>query len=455
MLRATLLAACLILALPAAAQAQPTMSPSPAGFADLADRLSPAVVNIAVTQGEDATLDFPGGAPLERFNGARPGAATSSGSGFFIAANGTVVTNNHVVEGARAIEVLLSDGTRLPARLIGRDPATDLAVLGVEGRGRTFAFVRWGDSDRVRVGDWAMAIGNPFGLGGTVTVGIVSARNRDLQTGRFDDFLQTDAAINRGNSGGPLFNARGEVVGVNSAILSPTGASVGVGFAVPANLARQVVDQLVRTGSVARGFIGVRVQPLTPDLAAGMEAQTGALLASVASGGPAARAGLRAGDIVVRFDGKPVPDARSLSRFVAEARVGARAAVEAIRQGRPVRLTVTVEALADMAPSQAAVPTTPEAAAVLGLALRGLSGRDRAQARLPADAVGILVEGVDRFGPAGAQLRAGDVILEAGFAVVRSPAQLRAIVEAARSRNRPVVLRIWRNGDATYRAIRP
>lgn len=455
MLRATVLAATLLLAAPAVAQAPPAAAPSPAGFADLADRLSPAVVNIAVTQGDDATLDFPGGSPLERFNGAQPGAPTSSGSGFFISAEGVVVTNNHVVEGARAIEVLLADGTRLPARLIGRDPATDLAVIGVSGRGRTFPFVRWGDSDRVRVGDWAMAIGNPFGLGGTVTVGIVSARNRDLQTGRFDDFLQTDAAINRGNSGGPLFNARGEVVGVNSAILSPTGASVGVGFAVPANLARRVVEQLARSGSVARGFIGVRVQPLTPELAAGLDAQGGALLASVAPGGPAARAGLRAGDVVVRFDGKPVPDARSLSRLVAEARIGVRAAVEAVRRGQPVRLTVTVEALTDMAPSQAMVAVTPDAAAVLGLAVRGLSARDRAQARLPADTAGVLVEGVDRFGPSGAQMRAGDVILEAGFEVVRSPAQLRAIVEAARTRNRPVVLRIWRNGDATYRAIRP
>ena len=455
MLRVLAFAATLALTTPAFAQVPPSQTATPSGFADLADRLSPAVVNIAVTQGADASLDFPAGTPLERFNGARPGAATSSGSGFFISAEGTVVTNNHVVEGAQAIEIILSDGARLPARLIGRDPATDLAVLGVSGRGRTFPFVRWGDSDRVRVGDWAMAIGNPFGLGGTVTVGIVSARNRDLQTGRFDDFLQTDAAINRGNSGGPLFNARGEVVGVNSAILSPTGASVGVGFAVPANLARRVVDQLARTGSVARGFIGVRVQPLTPDLAAGLDAPGGALLASVAPRGPAARAGLRAGDVVVRFDGKPVPDARTLSRLVAEARIGAVAAVEAVRRGQPVRLSVTVEALTDMAPSQAVVVATPEAASVLGLALRGLTARDRAQARLPAQTVGVMVEGVDRFGPAGAQLRTGDVILEASFEAVRTPAQLRAIVEAAKIRNRPVVMRIWRNGDATYRALRP
>lgn len=456
MLRALAFAVLVVLAPPAVAQTTaPGPVAAPPGFADLADRLSPAVVNIAVSQGEAAELDFPGGSPLQRFNGARPGAATSSGSGFFISAEGLVVTNNHVVEGAQAIEIIEANGARLPARLVGRDPATDLAVLSVARPGRSFPFVRWGDSDRVRVGDWAMAIGNPFGLGGTVTIGIVSARNRDLQTGRFDDFIQTDAAINRGNSGGPLFNARGEVVGVNSAILSPTGASVGVGFAVPANLARRVVEQLGRSGSVARGFIGVRVQPLTPELAAGLETAGGALLSSVAPRGPAAQAGLRSGDVVVRFDGKPVTDARTLSRLVAEARIGARVAVEAVRRGQPVRVTVGVEALADLAPSQAVVPTTPEATAVLGLALRGLSARDRALARLPADAAGVLVEGVDRFGPAGAQLRAGDVILEAGFETLRSPAQLRALVEAARARGRPLVLRVWRDGDATYRAIRP
>ncbi len=269
------------------------------GFADLAETLSPAVVNIATTQrveGVDDLPRFPPGSPLERFNeGLSEGGAqiTSLGSGFIVSADGVVVTNNHVIEAADAIEVILQNGQRFQAIVVGRDPATDIAVLRVQSR-QPLPFVRFGDSDHARVGDIVLAIGNPFGLGGSLSVGVVSARNRGIGAGRYDDFIQTDAAINRGNSGGPLFSTDGEVIGVNTAIVSPSGTSVGVGFATPTSIVRPVVDQILRYGETRRGWLGVRLANLSDEASvrAGYDGEGGAVVTRITPNGPAAAAGL-------------------------------------------------------------------------------------------------------------------------------------------------------------------
>ncbi len=289
-----ILSAIAILALAAPALAQSRLPAQ--GFADLNDRLSPAVVNIATCQrveGVDDLPRFPPGSPMERLNeGLGEGGAqiTSLGSGFIISPDGVVVTNNHVIESADAIEVILQNGQRLEATVVGRDPATDIAVLRVHARA-PLPYVQMGDSDTARVGDIVLAIGNPFGLGGSLSVGVVSARNRNIDAGRYDDFIQTDAAINRGNSGGPLFNTDGEVIGVNTAIVSPTGASVGVGFATPTSIVRPVVDQIIRFGETRRGWLGVRLANLTRAAAdrAGYEGSNGAVVTRITPNGPAAR----------------------------------------------------------------------------------------------------------------------------------------------------------------------
>ena len=308
-----ILSAIAVFALAAPALAQSRLPAE--GFADLNDRLSPAVVNIATSQrvqGVDDLPRFPPGSPMERLNeGLGEGGAqiTSLGSGFIISPDGVVVTNNHVIESADAIEVILQNGQHLEATVVGRDPATDIAVLRVHARA-PLPYVEMGDSDSARVGDIVLAIGNPFGLGGSLSVGVVSARNRNIDAGRYDDFIQTDAAINRGNSGGPLFNTDGEVIGVNTAIVSPTGASVGVGFATPTSIVAPVVDQIVRFGETRRGWLGVRLANVTRAVAdrAGYEGSNGAAVTRITPNGPAARAGLQTGDIVLRFNGRDIPD---------------------------------------------------------------------------------------------------------------------------------------------------
>jgi serine protease Do len=438
----------------------------PEGFADLVEQLTPAVVNIATTQrvdGLDGAPRFPRGSPLEQFNdelGEGP-EVTSLGSGFLISADGLVVTNDHVVASADTIEVILQSGEQLPARIVGRDPATDLAVLQVSAN-RALPFVAWGDSDGARVGDLVIAIGNPFGLGGTVTLGIISARNRNIEAGRFDDFIQTDAAINRGNSGGPLFNMRGQVIGVNTAIVSPTGGSVGVGFATPASLASTVVDQLRRFGETRRGWLGVTLTNLTPEVAqrAGLSAARGAVVSNVNPGSPAARAGLRQGDIVVRFDGRQPTDWRSLSRMIAETEIGRTVSIDILRGGRPQTVAVEIGRLRQEAIAAGEGPSglgaRPSARArVMGMNLIELSPALRGEYGVGEGVEGVLIVSVDPGSDAAGKVRPGDVIVEMGFEEIASIDAARAVGERAEAAGRPLIVRISRGGDLTVRAIRP
>ncbi len=307
-------------------------------LADMVQAVGPAVVQIDVRPDSRTTDSFGGWG--ER---APAPARAATGSGFVIDPAGIIVTNNHVVDGATTVMVKFSDGRQLTGRVLGRDPKTDLAVIRVDGGGRLSA-IRWGDSDRTRVGDDVFAVGSPFGLGNTVTSGIVSARGREIGAGPYDDFLQVDAAINSGNSGGPLFNAAGQVVGVNTAMFSPTGANVGIGFAIPSRLARSIVRQIVTEGHVSRGRIGVALAALTPEIAQQLELgrAAGALVAEVEPESPAAEAGLRSGDVVTAFAGRPIADSRTLARVVAEHKVGTSVPMTVIRNGRTAQMEVRV-----------------------------------------------------------------------------------------------------------------
>ncbi|MBL8544394.1 MAG: Do family serine endopeptidase [Hyphomonadaceae bacterium] len=459
--------AAMTLALPALAQSR---YPSE-GYADLVERLSPAVVNISTSQrveGVDDLPRFPPGSPLERFNeGLGQGAAqvTSLGSGFIVSADGVVVTNNHVIEAADAIEVVLQNGQRYEAVVVGRDPATDIAVLRVHAR-QPLPYVNMGDSDTARVGDIVLAIGNPFGLGGSLSVGVVSARNRNIEAGRYDDFIQTDAAINRGNSGGPLFNSDGDVIGVNTAIVSPTGASVGVGFATPTSIVRPVVEQLVRYGETRRGWLGVRLANINPAAAdrAGYSGEDGAVITRITPGGPAASAGLQAGDVVLRFNGRDVSDSRALTRMVGEAQVGATAPVEIMRNGRRMSLNVTIQRLqeTDDGTRVARDDGTPEPRSdggprggrIFGIALSELDASLREEFQIDASVQGLVVLGVDVGSENENALRPGDVIEAIGFTPADSMTTVRAIAGRAAIGEHAIVLRINRDGAITYRRVR-
>jgi serine protease Do len=323
-------------------------------LADMVERVGPAVVQIEARIGDQVSemafdgLPF-GVDPRSPFGGRGNGQPEMAvGSGFVIDASGIVVTNNHVVENAQQITVKLSDGRELPGRVLGRDPKTDLAVVKIDGGG-PFEAIAWGDSDHARVGDDIFAVGSPFGLGNTVTSGIVSARGREIGAGPYDDFLQVDAPINSGNSGGPLFNAAGHVIGVNTAIFSPSGGNVGIGFAIPSRLAQSVVAQIVKEGHVSRGRIGVALQPLNPEIAQqlGLSDTKGALIADVESGGPAATAGLQRGDVVTAFNGRPIPDSRELARAVASAKPGATLSADFIRDGHDSRVNLRIAEMSD------------------------------------------------------------------------------------------------------------
>lgn len=418
----------------------------PESVADLAEKLLPAVVNISTSQRVEATDQrrvpvprAPEGSPFQEFfddffgereggeegeeapqpRGPRGRQVQSLGSGFVIDSSGIIITNNHVIEGADEITANFSDGSALTATLIGTDPKTDVAVLKVESE-KPLVSVDFGDSKSMRVGDWVMAIGNPFGLGGTVTVGIISAQNRDINSGPYDSFIQTDAAINRGNSGGPLFNAEGEVIGINTAIISPTGGSIGIGFAVPSNLAESVVIQLQEFGETRRGWLGVRIQQVTDDIAESldMDKATGALVAGVTAGGPAEKSGVQPGDVILTFDGKDVPSMRELPRIVADTAVGKAVAVMVLRDGEEVEIAVTlgrleegeklIAAQAEADESDAAKPVE-----VLGMLLGEIDEESSAKFELADDAEGVLIiEVVENSNAAEKQVRAGDVIQE-------------------------------------------
>ncbi len=460
-----LLAALVVLMAPAHARS------GPEGFGDLADRLLPSVVNISTTQkikGHQGMPipQLPPGSPFEDFfkdffgengPGGRshpdlPRRATSLGSGFIIDASGYVVTNNHVIQGAESVRVILQDDTVLDAEILGRDPKTDIALLKVDSD-TPLPALTLGNSDKVKVGDWVLAIGNPFGLGGTVTAGIVSARARNINAGPYDDFIQTDASINRGNSGGPMFNMDGEVIGINTAILSPSGGSIGIGFAVPSNLAKPVLDDLREYGRARRGWLGVRIQTVTPEIAEslGLKDAQGALVANADEEGPAAEGGVKVGDVILSFNGEPVPEMRALPRMVAETAIGKMVPLKVWRNGKEVKLSITLgEMPEDLETAQA--PGTPEpegteeSLSSLGLTLATVNDLMRQRFDLPADARGVLVVSVDRESEAARKgMRPGDLIVEVNQTEVGSAEDVATAVAEARDKGRKSVLLLVAN----------
>ncbi|MBR9825878.1 MAG: Do family serine endopeptidase [Alphaproteobacteria bacterium] len=457
------LAAFLLILAPASAFAHP----APDGFADLAERLSPAVVNISAAQrldADDRLPDFPEGSPLERFNdifGNGPRIANSLGSGFIIDAEGIVVTNNHVIDGADEVEVSLPDGRVFPAEVLGIDAVTDLAVLRMQ-TSEDMPFVAFGDSDTSRVGDWVIAIGNPFGLGGTLTAGVVSARGRDAG-GRYDDYIQSDVAINTGNSGGPLFNMDGDVIGVNTLILSPTGVSAGISLSIPSNIAMRVVDQLIEFGETRRGWLGVSVQPVTPELAESFNLDTpyGAIISRVDPDGPAADADLRQGDLVIGYGGRRVRDSRSFPRLVAETEIGREIEIELIRRDNRLTRTVTIGELAEDAEgideaqgrdTPVIDPSLADGNEIYGMTLSALDPALRRRYRVHPDAEGVLVTDVDPLSDAAGKVRSGDVIEEVEFTRVSTIAEIREIVANA---DGPVRFQLNRGGQYVLQSIRP
>lgn len=473
---------------------------APLSFADLADKLSPAVVNISstqkVSQSQSETMQgmpqFPPGSPFEEFfkefnrqqgqgqgfgggmpnNGDEPKdiPMTSLGSGFIVdGTKGLVVTNNHVIKDADEVKVTLSDNTVLDATIVGKDEKTDLAVLKVKTKGHPLTEVSFGNSDTMRVGDWVLAIGNPFGLGGTVTQGIISARKRDISAGPYDDFLQTDASINRGNSGGPMFNLRGEVIGINTAIYSPTGGSVGIGFAIPSNLAKPIVNQLAEFGKTRRGWLGVKIQTVTDEIADGLGLKDihGALVASVTPGGPAEKGNIKAGDVIVEFNGQKLDAMRQLPRIVAETPIGKKVPVLLIRDGKTISTNVVVgelekaetDGLVEKASGDKdTAPSKGVDLAGLDVTINNISPLLRETYNIPEDVTGVVVTGVKSSSDAAAKgLTAGDVILEVNQEPVKDAAGLKKIADAVKAEGKQSILMLVDSqgqGDVRFVAVK-
>ena len=485
----------------AAAQAQLQGLPN---IADLVDKLLPAVVEISVESkipesgGAGQVPQLPPDSPFKDFfdeflkkkqqqqgqggdqnqgqggdnngggdNGGNNGGTApanpddrvvnSMGAGFIIDATGLIVTNNHVVEGANTIQVHMQDGTILKAELVGRDPKTDIAVIRVKPD-KALPTVNFGDSDKVRIGEWAIAIGNPFGLGGSVSLGIISARNRDINAGPYDDYFQTDAAINKGNSGGPLFNLDGNVVGINTAIFSPTGGSVGIGFSVPANTAKSVVNQLVKFGETRRGWLGVKIQMVTPDIAEsmGLAKPHGALVADVTKGSPSEKAGVEAGDVIIEFDGRNIVDSKELPRVVAETEVGKEVVVKVVRDSKEKELKVTLGRLEDgekliaKTDTKPKVDSAPATVTVLGMTVSSMTDDLRKKFKTDDKINGALVTEVASDGAASEKgIEAGDVILEAGGQPVATSADVSGAIDVALKDNKASVLLLIAKGGKT------
>ena len=476
--------------------AAPVFAPppgAPLSFADIFERVAPAVVSLDVTsprqqRGQVQIPGLPPGFPFalpgqpdgedggdEGDNSTQPRGdgqpnlpeAQATGSGFLISADGYIITNNHVVENATSIKVRLNDQRELTARLIGRDEATDLAVIKIEGR--NFPFVSFEKEAKPRVGDWVIAVGNPFNLGGTATAGIISAYGRDIGD-NFVDFLQIDAPINRGNSGGPTFDVYGRVVGVNTAIFSPSGGSVGIGFAIPADIADSITKQLISGGKVTRGYLGVTIQNVTPEIgeSLGISAKQGAMVNDVVAGGPAEKGGVMAGDVVMSVNGKAITSASDLTRQVALAKAGDAVRLEVLRNGRRQNLSV----VSGIRPSEAQLSannsggndnspggTTPrpqiDRTNVLGMGLVPLDEAARRRLGVRAGVNGVAVDTVQATSVAGrAGIRRGDVIMRVGDQTVTAPAQITAAVDAARRANRPVLLLINRGGRPLFLGLR-
>jgi serine protease Do len=467
----------------------PVQARGPEGIADVAEKVIDAVVNISTSQtveakggpggeGRGAMPQLPPGSPFEDFfddffknrrgpGGPRGGGdmqphkTNSLGSGFVVDEAGVVVTNNHVIADADEINVILNDGTKIKAELVGVDKKTDIAVLKFKPP-RPLTAVKFGDSDKLRLGEWVIAIGNPFSLGGTVTAGIVSARNRDISTGPYDNYIQTDAAINRGNSGGPLFNLDGEVIGVNTLIISPTGGSIGIGFAVPSKTVVGVVDQLRQFGELRRGWLGVRIQQVTDEIAESLNVKParGALVAGVDDKGPAKPAGIEPGDVVVKFDGHDIKDPRDLSRVVADTAVGKAVDVIVIRKGEEQTKRVTLGRLEDSEKPQPASaksapePEKPVTQKALGLDLANLSKDLRSRYKIKENVKGVVITNVDGASDAAEKrLSAGDVIVEVAQEGVGSAADIKKRVDQLKKDGKKSVLLLVSNADGELRFV--
>ncbi len=472
----------------------PAFARGPDGIADIAEKVIDAVVNISTSQtvdakgggggggGGGASPQVPPGSPFEEFfddffknrrggpggkggEGNRefqPRKTNSLGSGFIIDTAGVVVTNNHVIADADEINVILNDGTKIKADLVGVDKKTDLAVLKFKPPKPLIA-VKFGDSEKLRLGEWVIAIGNPFSLGGSVTAGIVSARNRDISQGPYDSYIQTDASINRGNSGGPLFNLEGEVVGVNTLIISPTGGSIGLGFAVPSKTVSVVVDQLQKFGELRRGWLGVRIQPVTEEIAESLNIKParGALVAGIDEKGPAKPAGIESGDVVVRFDGKDIKDPKDLSRVVADTPVDKEVDVVIIRKGAEETRKVKIGRLEDNDKAKEAAAKTkdeptekPVTQKALGLDLATLSKDLRTKYKIKDSVKGVIITGVDGTSDAAEKrLSAGDVIVEVAQEAVSDAAGVKKRVEQVKKDGKKSVLLLVANGEGELRFV--
>jgi len=467
----------------------PVLARGPDNISDTAEAVIDAVVNISTKQSVDissgAMPQLPPGSPFEEFfeeffknrrgqggqNGQNaPGGGTptprrvnSLGSGFIIDASGLVVTNNHVIADADEVSVVLNDGTALKAEVLGRDTKTDLALLKVQAT-KPLKAVKFGDSDKLRLGEWVIAIGNPFSLGGTVTAGIVSARNRDINSGPYDNYIQTDAAINRGNSGGPLFNLNGEVIGVNTAIISPSGGSIGIGFAVPSKTVVAVIDQLREFKEVRRGWLGVRIQQVTDEIAESLSIKParGALIAGVDDKGPAKPAGIEPGDVVVKFDGKDIKEMRDLPKIVAETTVGKDVEVVIVRKGKEEKKTVKLGRLDDGDKKVAAltkkdaVEEKPAIKKALGLDLANLTDELRKKHKIKDKVKGVLITGVDANSPAAEKrLAPGMVIAEVQQQPVTNATELQQRVDKLKKDGKKavVLLVVSPDGDPSFVAL--
>ena len=428
----------------------------PASFADLAERLMPSVVNISTTttiktKSNPFPFQFPPGSPFkDMFEGAPQERQTSAlGSGFIIDKSGIVITNNHVIKGADDIFVKVNGNKDYKAKLLGADPLSDIAVLKIES-GNNFKPVSFGDSDKARIGDWVIAIGNPFGLGGTVTSGIVSARNRSIGLSRYEDYIQTDASINQGNSGGPLFNLDGDVIGINTAILGQSG-SIGIGFAIPSNSAEKVIDQLIKFGETKRGWLGVRIQVVTNEIAESLKLDRprGALVASVAKGSPSDKGGIKDGDVILEFDGKLINEMKELPKIVAETEVGKRVNVKIWRNKKEISKQIILGRLetSDDFAAQGIKPEVPKNSYIdeLKITVRLLTKDEVAQRKLPPNTTGVVITDIDQDSPVN-YLKINNIIVEAQKKKIKTIGELNNFVKMAkRSSDKTLLIAIYNN----------
>jgi serine protease Do len=456
----------------------PAAARGPEGISDVAEQVIDAVVNISTSQKVESrsgpTPQLPPGSPFEEFfeeffknrrgdtPNRGPRRVNSLGSGFVVDPEGIVVTNNHVISDADEINVVLTSGERLKAEIIGRDQKTDIAVLRVKPD-KPLKAVRFGDSDGLRVGEWVIAIGNPFGLGGSVTAGIISARNRDINSGPYDNYIQTDASINRGNSGGPLFNMQGEVIGINTAIYSPSGGSIGIGFAVPSRNAVAVIDQLRQFGEMRRGWLGVRIQQVTDDIAEslGLKPARGALVAGIDDRGPAKPAGIEPGDVIIRFDGKDIKEMKDLPRIVADTPVGKDVPVVVVRKGKEETKTVKLGRLEDAEKQQAAARSgtgrEEEKSVVkkaLGLDLSNLSYELRRRYKIKEAVKGVVITAVEPGSVAAEKrLNAGDVIVEVAQEAVADAEAVQKRIDTLKKEGKKSALLLVANAEGELRFV--